>query len=367
MAKQEPASIRYKNPGAMWGNNAFAARWGATATVGLSDGKGQGNNIAVFPTYVAGICAQMDLWRSSKLYKNKKFADAIATWSGHNEVESYIKFVIARVPGMTRNTVMNEAFWRGDKAIPFLKAQAWHEAGKKYPAPDGDWVEAWKRVLGGEATPVAPTPVGNAAPEVIAPKAPSLTQPSPADKNVPKGDPDIWNTQRRLEAMKYFPGDWDGKWGGNTGGAITGFINDRGLALTAPTSAEMFAAIYPDLKSELAKAETEGFTRPIAVERAEATDAKVAAVSAVIPAAKQNGLMAWILGIPATLLTFFSGVASFFKELWDNDTVVSVREFASDNIGLIAAAIALFAVYQWITAQRAKNATKEAYKEGRLS
>jgi hypothetical protein len=153
----EPASIRYKNPGAMWGN-ALAIKWGAAKkAVTLNDGKGQGNNIAVFPTYVQGICAQMDLWRSSPNYKNKRFADAIAIWSGHNSVESYINFVISRVPGMTRNTVMDDAFWRGPMAIPFLKAQAWHEAGKQYPAPDSDWIEAQRRVLSG-TIPVPPKP-----------------------------------------------------------------------------------------------------------------------------------------------------------------------------------------------------------------
>lgn len=74
----EPVSIRYKNPGAMWGS-ALAIKWGAARkAVTLNDGKGQGNNIAVFPTFVQGICAQLDLWRSSKNYKNKRFADAIA-------------------------------------------------------------------------------------------------------------------------------------------------------------------------------------------------------------------------------------------------------------------------------------------------
>lgn len=148
----EPASIRYKNPGAMWGS-ALAIKWGAAPkAVGLNDGKGQGNNIAVFPTYVQGICAQLDLWRSSKNYKNKRFADAIAIWSGHNNVESYIKFVLARVPGMTRNTVMDDAFWQSPSGIAFLKAQAWHEAGKRYPAPDADWIEAQRRVFGKAAT-----------------------------------------------------------------------------------------------------------------------------------------------------------------------------------------------------------------------
>lgn len=156
----EPASIRYKNPGAMWGS-ALAIKWGASPkAVVLNDGKGQGNNIAVFPTYVQGICAQLDLWRTSKHYKNKRFSEAIAIWSGGNNVESYIKFVLDRVPGMTRNTVMDDAFWRSSMGLAFLKAQAWHEAGKKYPAPDADWIEAQRLVFLGLApvTPPNPTP-----------------------------------------------------------------------------------------------------------------------------------------------------------------------------------------------------------------
>lgn len=148
----EPASIRYKNPGAMWGSQ-ITIKWGAQKqAVTLNDGKGQGNNIAVFPTYVQGICAQLDLWRTSKKYKNKRFADAIAVWSGGNSVESYIKFATSRVPGMTRDTVMDDVFWRGPMCIPFLKAQAWHEAGKPYPAPNNDWKVA-KQIVFSEAKP----------------------------------------------------------------------------------------------------------------------------------------------------------------------------------------------------------------------
>jgi len=151
----------------MWGS-ALAIKWGAEKkAVTLNDGKGQGNNIAVFPTYVQGICAQMDLWRTSARYRNKRFADAIAIWSGGNSVESYISFVTSRVPGMTRNTVMDDTFWRGPMAIPFLKAQAWHEAGKQYPAPEADWIEAQKRVLSG-TIPKTPTSKTKAAVAVAA-------------------------------------------------------------------------------------------------------------------------------------------------------------------------------------------------------
>lgn len=150
---KEPASIRYKNPGAMWGS-ALAIKWGAAKkAVSLNDGTGQGNNIAVFPTYVHGICAQLDLWRSSPRYKNKPFSEAIRVWSGGNHVESYIKFVLDRVPGMQRDTIMDDAFWRSPMGIQFLKAQAWHEAGERYPAPDADWVEAQRIVMNGKALP----------------------------------------------------------------------------------------------------------------------------------------------------------------------------------------------------------------------
>jgi hypothetical protein len=169
----EPASIRYKNPGAMWGS-ALAIKWGAQKkAVTLNDGKGQGNNIAVFPTYVQGICAQLDLWRTSKNYRNKRFADAITIWSGGNYVESYIKFVCDRVPGMTRDTVMNDAFWNSPMGIKFLKAQAWHEAGKQYPAPDADWIEAQRIVFGGAAPNITFTPIPTEKPA-----APSIANPA---------------------------------------------------------------------------------------------------------------------------------------------------------------------------------------------
>lgn len=159
----EPASIRTKNPGAMWGS-PLAKKWGSTETIVLHDGLGQGNNIAVFPTYVDGICAQLDLWRTSPRYKNKRFADAIDTWDGHNNTPSYIAYVLARVPGMTRDTIMDDEFWKGPMGIAFLKAQAGHEAGKTYPAPDADWIEAQRRVFGN-----APSAVLAAPPAIIQP------------------------------------------------------------------------------------------------------------------------------------------------------------------------------------------------------
>lgn len=135
-------------------NAPIPKKWGSTQTVYLSDGLGQGNNIAVFDTWVQGICAQLDLWRTSPRYKNKRFEDAIRTWSGGNNVPSYIAYVKARVPGITENTIMDDAFWNGPMGLAFLKAQAGHEAGKPIPAPDADWIEAQRLVFNPKTSPV---------------------------------------------------------------------------------------------------------------------------------------------------------------------------------------------------------------------
>ena len=192
----EPASIRCKNPGAMWGhvgrkpsaffvtpqgphgcetNAPIPLKWGSTKTIYLSDGLGQDNNIAIFDTWVQGICAQLDLWRTSPKYRNQRFADAIRIWSGGNNVPSYIAFVKARVPGISEGTIMNDAFWRGPMGLGFLKAQAGHEAGKTYPAPDADWIEAQRRVFNGvtAAPPSAPATPTPAKPPVVAAAAPA--------------------------------------------------------------------------------------------------------------------------------------------------------------------------------------------------
>jgi len=150
----EPASIRTKNPGAMW-PGPRATKWGSKRWVYLNDGTGQGgggkgNKIAIFDTWVDGICAQLDLWRTSPNYRNKRFDQAIAIWSGGNHVEAYIRYVLTRIPSMSRGTIMNDEFWNGPMGLKFLKVQAGHEAGKTIPAPEGDWIEAQRRVMSGK-------------------------------------------------------------------------------------------------------------------------------------------------------------------------------------------------------------------------
>lgn len=257
---REPASIRYKNPGAMWGGNAISKKWGEMGNVSLNDGTGQGNKIAVFPTFVQGICAQIDLWRS-KRYKNKRFDEAIKVWSGGNSVASYIKFVRDRVPGMTAATIINDAFLKSPMGIQFLKAQAWHEAGKKYPAPDADWIEAQQRVFGGSKTAQAPAVAPVTAPAPVSADKPGLwttlwravrgkdaradTTPEKVRPGLkPGGDPAVWDQQDLLSTKGYTEvGGPDGYVGIKTVAAIRAFRAENGLPKSDVIDARFTAAL----------------------------------------------------------------------------------------------------------------------------
>jgi peptidoglycan hydrolase-like protein with peptidoglycan-binding domain len=351
---REPASIRYKNPGAMWGNK-LAVKWGAAkAAVKLNDGTGQGNNIAVFPTYVAGICAQLDLWRTSKHYRNKKFKDAIAIWSGGNHVQEYIAFVKKRVPGMTENTVMNDAFWQSDMGIAFLKAQAWHEAGKRYPAPAADWIEAQRIVFSGAKPKAAAAGAQLANPPIAATTAAPVTSDRPgvwstlwravrgkdatvattAEKSRPglhaNGDPALYDQQATLSDKGYVEvGQPDGLLGWRTAAAVRAFRAENGL----PTGDE----IDPAFGAALAAAGP----RQVARARVEATasDLRQSGNSQV---ATLDGFKAfgWILGL--------LGVGGGVEQSGLLNKATDTLQSAQDTLGTVTTiATTIIGIAQW--------------------
>jgi hypothetical protein len=158
MVSKIPASIRYNNPGAMWGGNALTRKWGETGHIGLNDGLKQGNQIAIFPDKIHGACAQFDLWRTSKYYHDKTLKAAITTWSGGNWVDEYVSFIEKHAPGINANTVISSALLSSPLGIAFVKAQAWHEAGQSYPMTDAEWSQAQSIVFGGVPVELADDP-----------------------------------------------------------------------------------------------------------------------------------------------------------------------------------------------------------------
>lgn len=175
----DPASIRYKNPGAMWGGNAISTKWGATKTVALNDGLGQGNNIADFPDFVSGACAQFDLWQHG--YINMALQAAITKWSGGNSSVAYMNWLCAQT-GLTSESIINHSVLAGPTGLALMKAQAHWEAGKVYPLSDSGWAAAQSKVFGLSPTtapvvvqPPKETPVTDPTTTPATPAAPAVT------------------------------------------------------------------------------------------------------------------------------------------------------------------------------------------------
>lgn len=173
MTNTIPASIRYNNPGAMWGGNAISKRWGATANIALADGLGQGNTIADFPDVVSGAAAQFDLWRTG--YTNMTLDAAIRKWSGGNSSSAYMNFLTGKT-GLTSSSMITLALLQSATGLALLKAQAQWEAGKPYPMSDAQWGEAQAKVF----PSVKPAPVS------VQPKETPVTTTTPIPAAAPQ-------------------------------------------------------------------------------------------------------------------------------------------------------------------------------------
>lgn len=146
-----PASIRYKNPGAMW-PGPRATKWGSTHWVQLMDK--QRNKIAVFDDFVHGAAAQFDLWSSN--YTGMTLQAAINKWSGGNSPTEYARFLEQRT-GAKITVPVTKAFLASDAGWKLLKAQSRWEAGQEIPMSDEDWQQAQHMVFGTVA-PTSPPP-----------------------------------------------------------------------------------------------------------------------------------------------------------------------------------------------------------------
>jgi hypothetical protein len=148
-----PASIRTKNPSAMW-PGSISKRFGSTEYETLHDS--QNNKIAIFPTVEQGAAAQFALW-ASKGYLGLTLRNAIYKWSGHNSATAYAKSLADHIPGLSLDTVITIPFLRSDSGWKFMKLQAQWEAGRVYPMTDAQWQAAQKLAFG-DTPAAAPAP-----------------------------------------------------------------------------------------------------------------------------------------------------------------------------------------------------------------
>lgn len=163
-AARVPASIRNRNPGAMY-PGAASKKFGSTSHQVLKSKDGT-HLIATFPTDVQGAAAMFHLLASSSYADGKRTVrEAITKWCGGFYVSTYLQ-VLEGQAGVSRDAVLTRALvCNPDVAIPLAQAMAWQEAGREYPLGDEGWRQAHALALPQAVTEaaVAGAQAGNGA------------------------------------------------------------------------------------------------------------------------------------------------------------------------------------------------------------
>lgn len=165
--------------------------------------------------------------------------------------------------------------------------------------------------------------------------------------------------QRKLVKMNYHElGDADGYFGGKTRGAITAFMNDRGQ--------QTDGTFTPAVTAEVNKAITEGWSRPIAPSRANATAKDIAPKVEAVRVTLWQRLGAKITAGLAAVGFTGSSLSSSFE--WVQEKMSGVRGFFAQmppeiwflGVGLIALAV-------WYASSRATESAVKDYNNGRIN
>lgn len=167
---------------------------------------------------------------------------------------------------------------------------------------------------GGE--PDEPIPTRRSVPSLMPVEISSRNR---SKDDVPQGDRDVWDLQRRLKAMNYDPGTLDGVWGGKTAGAVSGFLNDRETTMQGPTSYEDFMLVKDDLREIIRQSEEESppFVRPVTEARKNADPDIVAARAPETVPVKRNFWAGMWATISGALALAFETVKGWFSSAWD--------------------------------------------------
>lgn len=162
-----------------------------------------------------------------------------------------------------------------------------------------------------EPDPAAPFQADEARAVVTSPVPATV----PAASGV-QGDPELFSVQNRLKGRHYTPGIVTGVWGGMTAGALAGFINDRRVAITVPTSLETFDAVRDDVKAELARAEEENWFRPVTDARKNAETETVTAVAPEAAPVRRNFLTSAWSAAMAFLAAIWTAISGKLAQAW---------------------------------------------------
>lgn len=172
---------------------------------------------------------------------------------------------------------------------------------------------------------------------------------------------DVEIVQRKMDRLGYHDvGEPDGKWGGKTKGAITAFLNDRGVDLVVnggPT---------PAINTAISAALAEGWTRPISERRASATEKDIAPQVEAVKQSLWQRFGAKVAAGIAGLGFTGSSLSSAFETVRDKLEVVhdGFARIPPEIWFLIVGGVALLV---WYSANRSTKATVAAYNTGKIN
>lgn len=175
--------------------------------------------------------------------------------------------------------------------------------------------------------------------------------------------------QKHLIGLKYFEvGDADGIWGGKTRGAATAFMNDRGQSPDGLLTDAGFAtaAAGATVTAEVSKAVAEGWTRPIAPARANASAKEIAATVPAVQQTLWQRLAAKVTGWFSAIGLTFTGASGYFDTI--RQKVQPIREFVTDIPPVLwFALLGGAALLLYLSANKATNSIVEDKRSGRLN
>lgn len=165
--KRIPASIRNKNPGAMYPGDA-SRKFGSTTYEVLKSKDGE-HRCATFATHEQGAAAMFWLLAQPRYANGQRTLEQIiGKWCGGFRTGSYLKLLETKT-GVSASTVITVKMLNDPEiAVPIARAMAVQEAGVDYPLGEAGWQVAHDMAFDGVLGDVPVAAVEKAAPTVTA-------------------------------------------------------------------------------------------------------------------------------------------------------------------------------------------------------
>lgn len=259
-----------------------------------------------------------------------------------NHLEAMVQFIIGkRLDGYIRSHQWDK-FAQGYNGAGYARHGYHTKLASRYRfwqgKPDTPWQPGW-----GDDQP---------KPSAERPTEYDEEEAAPAEEEVSYSKDEIAEEQQALKDLGYREvGNVDGNWGSRSVAAASAFQHDRGLDVTGQLD-EL-------LVEEIKHAVNEGFTRPIAPERANGVpkDSKIVANS-------EKGIVATVV---AAVTGFFTQFGEYFepvRQIADSPLVRPFRTLVVENFGLILMIIGGAALYFF---WKNRQARVKMYREGELA